>query len=96
MVKKRVCKKFTKTRKGRRCIRFGKPRGRVDDWRKRDLEKEERDWSRRRTLTLATVEDMFKGEVAEGTINTVTTPHYSLIEYIEMLKDMGWEVDESK
>jgi len=39
-------------------------------------------------------ERRYKKELAEDTINTKSTPHYnSLLKYIEMLKDMGYEVE---
>ena len=50
---------------------------------------------KRAGLTIYQAEQEYKKELAEGTINTCSTPHYnSLKDYCEMLKAMGikiWE-----
>jgi hypothetical protein len=40
-------------------------------------------------------EERYRQEIAEGTINTADTPHYdSLNEYIRMLEDAGFEIED--
>lgn len=45
-------------------------------------------------ITKDKAEEMYRKEIEENTINTENTPHYdSLLEYIDMLKIVGYEVD---
>lgn len=46
-------------------------------------------------ITLQEAERRYKKELADGTINTETTPHYdSFMEYCEMLRNMGYEIED--
>lgn len=47
-------------------------------------------------ITEFKAEQKYKKELAEGTINTGTTPHYnSFKDYCEMLKDMGYKISKA-
>ena len=46
-------------------------------------------------ITKSKAEEMYKKEIADGTINTETTPHYnSLNKYCNMLRDGGFDVED--